>query len=146
MSAEVDLPRGDSPTLALVHPTEEEQLIQSKLQWCRMARRALSICVSSPRDHTLTASLDKRRGHHVLDPRRYSAGEQSSRSTIRDQAPTRELRDLSQEGARLARWEAAGDGVPWCRECVLWTALAWKRICAKNDERVGKSITISSNR
>ncbi|KAF3043470.1 hypothetical protein E8E12_009119 [Didymella heteroderae] len=31
MSANVDLPKGDSPSLALVHPTEEEQLIQSKL-------------------------------------------------------------------------------------------------------------------
>lgn len=31
MSSTVNLPKGDSPTLALVHPTEEEQLIQSKL-------------------------------------------------------------------------------------------------------------------
>ena len=31
MSLDVELPKGDSSTLALVHPTEEEQLIQFKL-------------------------------------------------------------------------------------------------------------------
>lgn len=53
MSAEVDLPRGDSPTLALVHPTEEEQLIQSKLNGAEW-RGALSPSAYLRREITLS--------------------------------------------------------------------------------------------
>lgn len=53
MSANVDLPRGDSPTLALVHPTEEEQLIQSKLNGAEW-RGALSPSAYLRREITLS--------------------------------------------------------------------------------------------
>lgn len=53
MSANVDLPKGDSPTLALVHPTEEEQLIQTKLNGAEW-RGALSSSAYLRRETTLS--------------------------------------------------------------------------------------------
>ena len=53
MSAKVDIPRGDSPTLVLVHPTEEEQLIQSKLNGAEW-RGALSPAAYLRREITLS--------------------------------------------------------------------------------------------
>lgn len=49
----VNLPKGDSPTLALVHPTEEEQLIQSKLNGAEW-RGALSSDAYLRREITLS--------------------------------------------------------------------------------------------
>lgn len=49
----MDLPRGDSPTLALVHPTAEEQLIQSKLNGAEW-RGALSLPAYLQRETTLS--------------------------------------------------------------------------------------------
>jgi hypothetical protein len=42
MNSTIDLPKGDSPTLALVHPTESEKLIQFKLNGAEW-RGALSL-------------------------------------------------------------------------------------------------------
>lgn len=53
MNANVDLPKGDSPTLTLVHPTEEEQLIQSKLNGAEW-RGALSPSAYLRRELTLS--------------------------------------------------------------------------------------------
>ncbi|KAF9696064.1 hypothetical protein EKO04_006076 [Ascochyta lentis] len=53
MSSTIDLPKGDSPTLALVHPTEEEQLIQSKLNGAEW-RGALSHSAYLRREATLS--------------------------------------------------------------------------------------------
>jgi hypothetical protein len=53
MSAKVELPEGNSPTLALVHPTEEEQLIQSKLNGAEW-RGALSASAYLRREITLS--------------------------------------------------------------------------------------------
>ncbi|KAJ4380568.1 hypothetical protein N0V86_003927 [Didymella sp. IMI 355093] len=49
----MDLPKSDSPTLALVHPTEEEQLIQSKLNGAEW-RGALSATAYLRREITLS--------------------------------------------------------------------------------------------
>lgn len=62
MSSTIDLPRGDSPTLALVHPTEEEQLIQSRLNGAEW-RGALSPSAYLRREATLSQqSLTKEGG------------------------------------------------------------------------------------
>lgn len=53
MNVTMDLPQGDSPTLALVHPTEEEQLIQSKLNGIEW-RGALSPSAYLRREITLS--------------------------------------------------------------------------------------------
>lgn len=53
MSAKVDIPKGDSQTLALVHPTEEEQLIQSKLNGAEW-RGALKLSAYLRREITLS--------------------------------------------------------------------------------------------
>ncbi|KAJ4986686.1 lysine acetyltransferase [Stagonosporopsis vannaccii] len=53
MASIVSLPKGDSPTLALVHPTEEEQLIQSKLNGAEW-RGALSPAAYLRRETTLS--------------------------------------------------------------------------------------------
>ncbi|KAJ4361632.1 hypothetical protein N0V95_001709 [Ascochyta clinopodiicola] len=53
MSSTIDLPKGDSPTLALVHPTKDEQLIQSKLNGAEW-RGALSPSAYLRRETTLS--------------------------------------------------------------------------------------------
>lgn len=53
MTSAMTLPRGDSPTLALVHPTEKEQLIQSKLNGAEW-RGALSPAAYLRREITLS--------------------------------------------------------------------------------------------
>lgn len=53
MNRNLDLPRGDSPTLALVHPTKEEQLIQSRLNGAEW-RGALSLSAYLRRETTLS--------------------------------------------------------------------------------------------
>lgn len=61
MVSTVDLPKGDSPTLALVHPTEEEQLIQSKLNGAEW-RGALSAAAYLRREVTLSQQALTREG------------------------------------------------------------------------------------
>ncbi|KAJ8118247.1 hypothetical protein OPT61_g746 [Boeremia exigua] len=53
MNSTITLPEGDSPTLALVHPTKEEQLIQSKLNGAEW-RGALSPSAYLRRETTLS--------------------------------------------------------------------------------------------
>jgi hypothetical protein len=61
MGSIVDLPRGDSPTLQLVHPTEEEKLIQFNLNGAEW-RGALSMPAYLRREETLSQQALTRRG------------------------------------------------------------------------------------
>ncbi|KAF1923920.1 uncharacterized protein M421DRAFT_74007 [Didymella exigua CBS 183.55] len=61
MSANLNLPMADSPTLALVHPTEDEQLIQSKLNGAEW-RGALSTSAYLQREITLSQQALTREG------------------------------------------------------------------------------------
>lgn len=56
MNSIMELPKGDSPTLALVHPTKEEQLIQSKLNGAEW-RGALSPAAYLRREITLSQQV-----------------------------------------------------------------------------------------
>jgi hypothetical protein len=53
MGSKVNLPKGDSPTIALVHPTEEEKLIQFKLNGAEW-KGALSLAAYLRREAALS--------------------------------------------------------------------------------------------
>lgn len=61
MTSTVSLPKGDSPTLALVHPTGKEQLIQSTLNGAEW-RGALSLAAYLRREATLSQQALTRDG------------------------------------------------------------------------------------
>lgn len=61
MGSIVDLPRGDSPTLQLVHPTQEEKLIQFNLNGAEW-RGALSLPAYLRREETLSQQELTRNG------------------------------------------------------------------------------------
>jgi hypothetical protein len=61
MGSMIDLPRGDSPTLRLVHPTQEEKLIQFNLNGAEW-RGALSLPAYLRREETLSQQELTRNG------------------------------------------------------------------------------------